>query len=148
MVIAVSRIFHGIAETPSPHRTASGRTPKDETITRLVSPSLPMVSQLLPQPLYPHAITPIALRPHMKRNHESNLLIDASSKISSSMQNMFLRRITFPRNRWLSPLLRTCISRWGTDFSEIFYSILPKLQFEQSVSRIQEDLADRTKIQK
>jgi hypothetical protein len=30
MLITVSRILHAITEAPSPHRTASGRTPEDE----------------------------------------------------------------------------------------------------------------------
>jgi hypothetical protein len=82
-------------------------------------------------------MTPIALQPQrIKRNHQSNLLSDASSKISSSMQNMLLKRITFPRNRWLSRLFRTCIPRWATNFSESFYQFLLKLEFGQSIDKV------------
>jgi hypothetical protein len=82
-------------------------------------------------------IIPIALQSQrMKRNHQSNLLSGASSKISLSMQNMLLRPVTFPRNRWLSRLLRTCIPRCATDFSESFYPFLLKLQFGQGIDKV------------
>jgi hypothetical protein len=162
MVITVSRILHGIAGAPSPHRTASGRTPEDEISRDWYRHRY----QWSVRYFLDHDI-PLAWGSQTHRTPHDNDCFAAAEDETEPPVELVKRRILqdlivnaeyAPQVRHFAPesLAFSFIADFYSSLGYRFLRELLPLSFEvtirtryrQSVSQIQEDLADRTKIQK